>query len=139
VRFDYHGDPDKTREAWTDDAFTVGDIGHLDDDGYLYLTDRASDLVIRGGVNIYPREVEEALHGHPAVIDCAVFGVPDARNGEELVAVVEARPGVSAEQLRGFLDERIARFKVPRDIRLTATLPRDPNGKVLKRVLREQG
>ena len=136
-RFEYRGDPDKTREAWVEDAFTVGDIGHLDEEGYLYLTDRASDLVIRGGVNIYPREIEEVLHTHPGVVDCAVFGVPDARNGEELVAVVEVLPGVSTDDLREHLAERLARFKVPRDIRLTDALPRDPNGKVLKRLLRE--
>jgi long-chain acyl-CoA synthetase len=138
ARFTYHGDEDKTRGAWVDDAFTVGDIGHLDAEGFLYLTDRASDLVIRGGVNIYPREVEDALHDHPGVVDCAVFGVPDMRNGEELVAVVEARAGVTADVLREHLSERVARFKVPRDIRLTDALPRDPNGKVLKRLLREQ-
>lgn len=137
ARFAYHGDPDKTRDAWVDDVFTVGDIGHLDAEGYLYLTDRASDLVIRGGVNIYPREVEEALHTHPDVVDCAVFGVPDERNGEELVAVVETRPGTTPEQLRAHLEQHVARFKVPRDIRLTPALPRDPNGKVLKRLLRE--
>jgi long-chain acyl-CoA synthetase len=137
LRFSYHGDPAKTEQAWVDDAFTVGDIGHLDADGYLYLTDRASDLVIRGGVNIYPREVEEALHRHPGVVDCAVFGVPDDRNGEELAAVVEARPGVTADDLRAHLSEAVARFKVPRDITLTDALPRDPNGKVLKRLLRE--
>jgi long-chain acyl-CoA synthetase len=138
ARFEYHGDAEKTRDAWVDDAFTVGDIGHLDEEGFLYLTDRASDLVIRGGVNIYPREVEEALHLHPGVIDCAVFGVPDDRNGEELVAVVEAQPDVSPDALREHLRERIAGFKVPRDIRLIDVLPRDPNGKVLKRLLRDQ-
>lgn len=136
ARFEYHGDQEKTRSAWVDDAFTVGDIGHLDEDGFLYLTDRASDLVIRGGVNIYPREVEEALHLHPGVVDCAVFGVLDDRNGEELVAIVEAQPGVSPDDLREHLRERVAAFKVPRDIRLTDTLPRDPNGKVVKRLLR---
>ena len=81
VGFRYHDDPAKTAEAWRDDAFTVGDVGHLDADGYLFLTDRASDMVIRGGVNIYPREIEEVLHQHPAVVDCAVFGVPDERLG----------------------------------------------------------
>jgi long-chain acyl-CoA synthetase len=136
--FEYHNDPAKTASAWNDGAFSVGDIGHLDDDGFLYLTDRASDLVIRGGVNIYPREVEEVLHQHSGVIDCAVFGVPDARNGEELIAVVEAQAGVSIDDLRDHLRERVAEFKVPRDMRLTDALPRDPNGKVVKRLLREQ-
>ena len=91
VGFRYHDDPTKTASAWRDDAFTVGDVGHLDADGYLYLTDRASDMVIRGGVNVYPREIEEVLYTHPAVVDCAVFGVPDERLGEQLHAVVEVR------------------------------------------------
>ena len=82
--FHYHDDADKTATAWRDDAFTVGDVGHLDADGYLYLTDRASDMVIRGGVNVYPREIEDVLFPHPAVVDCAVFGVPDDRLGERL-------------------------------------------------------
>ena len=98
--FHYHNDEAKTAAAWQDGAFTVGDVGYLDDDGYLYITDRASDMVIRDGVNIYPREVEEALHTHPAVVDCAVFGVPDERDGEHLKAVVEGRPGVHVEELQ---------------------------------------
>ena len=77
ARFHYHDDPEKTEQAWRDGAFTVGDIGYVDDDGYLFLTDRASDMVIRGGVNVYPREIEEVLFTHPAVVDCAVFGIPD--------------------------------------------------------------
>lgn len=135
-RFHYHRDEDKTRDAWRDDAFTVGDIGFLDADGYLFITDRASDMVIRGGVNIYPREVEEVLHAHPGVVDCAVFGVPDERNGEELKAVVETRD-VDADDLHAFCTERLATFKVPRYIELVDSLPRDPNGKVLKRLLRD--
>ena len=95
ARFHYHDDPDKTAGAWRDDVFTVGDVGHLDADGYLYLTDRAVDMVIRGGVNMYPREIEDVLHAHPAVVDCAVFGVPDERLGEQLIAVVEARAPVT--------------------------------------------
>ncbi len=91
ARFHYHDDPGKTAGAWRDDAFTVGDVGHLDADGYLYLTDRAVDMVIRGGVNVYPREIEEVLYTHPAVVDCAVFGVPDERLGEQIMAVVETR------------------------------------------------
>src|SRR6185295_14263851 len=109
---------EKTASAWTDDAFTVGDVGHLDEDGYLFLTDRASDMVIRGGVNIYPREIEEVLYTHPAVVDCAVFGVPD--------------------ELRDFCREHLADFKVPSTVELIDELPRQPNGKVLKRLLRDQ-
>jgi long-chain acyl-CoA synthetase len=138
MRFHYHDDPDKTASAWRDDAFTVGDIGYLDADGYLYLTDRASDMVIRGGVNIYPREIEEVLFTHPAVVDCAVFGVPDERFGERLRAVVETRAEVSPDELREHVRERLAEFKVPAEVELVDELPRNPNGKVMKRWLRDQ-
>jgi long-chain acyl-CoA synthetase len=138
VRFHYHDDEAKTASAWRDDAFTVGDVGYLDADGYLYLTDRAADMVIRGGVNIYPREIEDVLYGHPAVVDCAVFGVPDERLGEQLMAVVEAREPVTPAELDAFCRERLADFKVPARFELVDELPRQPNGKVLKRVLREQ-
>jgi long-chain acyl-CoA synthetase len=136
-RFHYHQDEEKTRAAWRDDAFTVGDVGYLDEDGFLFVTDRASDMVIRGGVNIYPREVEEVLHDHPAVIDCAVFGVPDDRNGEELKAVVEA-DSVDAESLREHCRANLAAFKVPKYIEFVGSLPRDPLGKVQKRRLRDE-
>ncbi len=138
ARFHYHGDRAKTEEAWCDDAFTVGDVGHVDGDGYLYLTDRASDMVIRGGVNIYPREIEEVFFDHPAVIDCAVFGVPDDRLGERLHAVVEVRLPATAEDLRAFLRTRLADYKVPPTIEFADELPRHPNGKVLKRLLRAE-
>ncbi len=138
VRFHYHDDDAKTAEAWRDDAFTVGDVGHLDADGYLYLTDRAVDLVIRGGVNVYPREIEEVLYTHPAVVDCAVFGVPDERLGEVLLAVVETRTPTTAEELLAFCQSRLADFKVPAAVEFVDELPRQPNGKVLKRALREQ-
>jgi long-chain acyl-CoA synthetase len=137
VGFRYHNDPEKTAGAWRDTAFTVGDIGHLDDDGHLYITDRATDMVIRGGVNIYPREIEEVLHRHPAVVDCAVFGVPDERYGEELKAVVEARSAVSPEELQEHCRSILADFKCPQIVEFVETLPRDPNGKVLKRRLKD--
>jgi long-chain acyl-CoA synthetase len=142
ARFHYHNDPEKTAGAWQEgalSAFTVGDVGHLDADGFLYITDRAADMVIRGGVNVYPREVEEVLYQHPEVVDCAVFGIPDDRLGERLKAMVELRPG-AAETVAGldaWCAERLARFKCPEVIELVATLPRDPNGKVLKRRLRD--
>ena len=138
ARFHYHADDAKTASAWRDDAFTVGDVGYLDADGYLFLTDRAADMVIRGGVNIYPREIEEVLYTHPAVVDCAVFGIPDDRLGEQLMAVVEARADVTPEELDRYCRERLADFKVPARFELVDELPRQPNGKVLKRVLREQ-
>jgi long-chain acyl-CoA synthetase len=137
-RFRYHNDDAKTAEAWADDAFTVGDVGHLDDDGYLYLTDRRSDMVIRAGVNIYPREVEEVLHRHAAVVDCAVFGVPDERDGEHLKAVVEVRGAIEPDELDEWCRGHLDAFKCPSTIDLTERLPRDPNGKVLKRLLRDE-
>ena len=135
--FWYHGDDAKTHEAWHDGAFTVGDVGHLDEDGYLYVTDRISDLVLWGGVNIYPREIEEVLHTHPAVVDCAVLGVPDERHGEVLKAIVELRAPATADELREHVRARLADFKVPTYVDVVDTLPRDPNGKVLKRRLKE--
>jgi long-chain acyl-CoA synthetase len=137
-RFEYHEDQAKTEEAWLDGAFTVGDVGYIDADGYLYLTDRASDMVIRGGVNVYPREIENVLYTHPAVVDCAVFGIPDDRLGEQLKAVVELREPASTEDLTAFMREHLADFKVPAVIDIVDELPRQPNGKVLKRVLRDQ-
>jgi len=136
-KFHYHHDPDKTDRAWRDDAFTVGDMGHLDADGFLYITDRASDMVIRGGVNIYPAEIEAVLHRHPDVVDCAVFGVPDERSGEELKALVETRGPVAPAELADFCRQHLADYKVPLYIELIATLPHDPSGKVTKRRLRD--
>ncbi|GIU87441.1 MAG: long-chain acyl-CoA synthetase [Acidimicrobiia bacterium] len=138
ARFHYHGDEAKTAQAWRDDAFTVGDIGYLDADGYLYLTDRASDMVIRGGVNVYPREIEEVLYRHPAVVDCAVFGVPDERYGEQLRAVVEVRSPVDPAALQAHVRAHLADFKVPAEVEIVDELPRNPNGKVMKRWLRER-
>jgi long-chain acyl-CoA synthetase len=137
-RFRYHNDDDKTGRAWVGDSFTVGDVGHLDADGFLYITDRASDMVLRGGVNVYPAEIEAVLQQHPDVVDCAVFGVPDDRMGEELQALVEVRRPVAADALREYCRERLADFKVPRYVDIVGSLPRDPMGKVLKRHLRDQ-
>ena len=113
----------------------MGDIGYLDADGYLFITDRVSDMVLWGGVNIAPREIEEVLFDHPAVVDCAVFGVPDERDGERLEAMVQLRDPVGADALAGYIGERLAKYKVPRHIAIVDELPRDPNGKVRKRQL----
>ncbi len=137
-RFEYHNDPAKTADAWRENAFSVGDIGHLDDDGWLFLTDRQSDMIIRAGVNIYPREIENVLYQHRAVVDCAVFGVPDDRDGEHPVAVVETRMTIEADELGRWCRERLDPYKVPSRIELVTELPRDPNGKVLKRLLRDE-
>ena len=113
VGFKYHNDPEKTAGAWDGEYFTVGDIGHIDEDGYLYITDRISDMVIRGGVNIYPREIEDVLHTHPAVVDCAVFGIPDDRHGEILKAVVEVRGAGRRRRTRRPRQASLADFKCP--------------------------
>lgn len=141
ARFAYRNDPAATaavqRPTRGGTAVTGGDLGHLDRDGYLYVTDRSVDLVVRGGVNVYPREVEEVLAAHPDVADCTVFGVPDPDYGEGLRALVEPVTGatVTPADLEAHCRERLARFKVP-EVRLVAALPRDPNGKVRKGLLR---
>jgi long-chain acyl-CoA synthetase len=140
--FSYHKDEEKTRAARAGDMFTVGDIGYLDDDGFLFLCDRSSNMIISGGVNIYPAEIEAALSAHPAVADVAVFGIPHPDWGEEVKAVVEPAAGAApGEALTGellaFLDGRIAAFKRPRTIDYVEELPRDPNGKLYKRKLRD--
>jgi long-chain acyl-CoA synthetase len=138
--FEYHNDPEKTgrmtnKKGWR----TLGDVGYLDADGYLYLTDRASDMVISGGVNIYPREAEQILATHPQVVDVAVFGVPDEEMGESLLAVVQKQTGasVSAADLMAWCRDRLAGYKCPRAVEFIAEMPRDPSGKLFKRLLRE--
>jgi long-chain acyl-CoA synthetase len=140
--FRYHGDEEKTRDGRRDGFFTVGDVGYLDEEGYLFLCDRRSDMIISGGVNIYPAEIEGALLTHRAVGDVAVFGIPDADWGEQVKAVVEPADGVTAgpilaEELLVFCRERLAGYKCPRTIDFVDSLPRDPNGKLYKRKLRD--
>ncbi len=135
-RFTYRNDEAATEKAWRDDAFTVGDIGFLDDEGYLTITDRASDMVLWGGVNIAPREIEEVLYEHPDVVDCAVFGIPDERDGEHLKAIVQLRRPLDLAELEAQVRARLASYKVPHVWEITDELPRDQNGKVLKRLLR---
>lgn len=140
----YFNDVERTRESRSPDGtmVTVGDIGYLDDDGYLYLTDRATFMIISGGVNIYPQECENLLVTHPKVADAAVFGVPNADLGEEVKAVIQpmpgAVPGAELEQeLIAFCARHLARQKVPRSIDFSEELPRLPTGKLYKRILRE--
>jgi long-chain acyl-CoA synthetase len=148
-RFDYYGDPGKTDSSYQGDHYTMGDVGYLDADGYLYLTDRSADLIISGGVNVYPAEVEGELLAHPAVGDAAVIGVPDEEWGEVVVAVVELRTGQGApgrvgatEALAAELIEhcraRLAHFKCPRRVDFVDRLPRTDSGKLYKRRLREE-
>jgi fatty-acyl-CoA synthase len=143
-RFEYHNNPDATASMIDSRGWrTLGDIGRLDQDGYLYLTDRSADMIISGGVNIYPREAENVLAGHPLVADVAVFGVPDAEMGESVKAVVELRdhgkegPDVERE-LISYCQDRLAKFKCPRSIDFADSLPRDPNGKLYKRLLKDK-
>lgn len=118
---------------------TLGDVGYLDEDGFLFIVDRAADMVISGGVNIYPAEIEAALLGMPGVADCAVFGIPDAEFGESLLAAVQPEPGadVDTESVRAYLRPRLADYKLPRQVTLHEQLPREDTGKVFKRKLRE--
>lgn len=139
--FEYHGDKKKTEKARrTDGFFTVGDAGYLDAGGYLYLCDRKADMIISGGVNIYPAEIESVLIGHPKVLDVAVFGIPDDDWGEQVKAVVEPKgevtPGLEQEILE-WAAPRLAKYKRPRTVDFVDELPRDPNGKLKKRLLRD--
>jgi long-chain acyl-CoA synthetase len=143
--FEYFNDPAKTAEARSADGrmSTVGDVGYVDKDGYLHLTDRATFMIISGGVNIYPQECENLLITHPKVADAAVFGVPNADLGEEVKAVVQLMPDVSpdpqtVEELLAFCSRHLARQKVPRSIDFEAELPRLPTGKLYKRLLRDR-
>lgn len=140
--FEYHKDAEKTKAARVGDLFTLGDIGYLDEDGHLFLCDRKSDLIISGGVNIYPAEIENELAVHPKVADVAVFGVPNPDWGEEIKAVVRPADGVTPSdelttELLAFAAERLAKFKLPKTIDYVDELPRDPNGKLYKRKLRD--
>jgi long-chain acyl-CoA synthetase len=139
--FAYHNDPEKTAGAFNDSGWsTLGDVGHLDPDGYLYLSDRRVDLIIAGGVNIYPQEIENVLTAHPAVYDAAVVGVPDEEMGQRVVAVVQAEPGADfdlTERLFAHCRAHLAGFKCPREIVLADTLPRLPSGKLLRRRVRD--
>jgi long-chain acyl-CoA synthetase len=143
--FEYFNDPAKTAGARSADGrmSTVGDVGYVHGDGYLYLTDRATFMIISGGVNIYPQECENLLITHPQVADAAVFGVPNADLGEEVKAVVQLMPGLIpgpqiAEELIAFCGQHLARQKVPRSIDFEAELPRLPTGKLYKRLLRDR-
>ena len=137
--FDYHGKAEARAEAGRDGLVSVGDVGYLDEDGYLFLCDRKRDMVISGGVNIYPAEIENALIGMDGVRDCAVFGVPDDEFGERLFACIEpeSNAALSPAAVQEFLRGRLANFKVPRDIQFMDAMPREATGKIFKRKLRD--
>ncbi|WP_068260576.1 class I adenylate-forming enzyme family protein [Janibacter limosus] len=137
VMREYWNKPEATAAVRHGDWFLTGDIGRMDDDGDLWIVDRKKDLVIRGGYNVYPREVEEVLYGHPDILEAAVIGVPDERLGEEIAAVITPQPGRSIDptELRIWLEERVAAYKVPRIYQLVEALPKGATGKILKRAI----
>jgi long-chain acyl-CoA synthetase len=137
--FTYHGDDQKRRNAERHGLISVGDIGYLDEEGFLYLCDRRNDMVISGGVNIYPAEIEGALIGMPSIADCAVFGIPDDEMGEALCACVQLALDASEDEaaIRSFLRAQLASYKVPKKIVFMDQLPREDSGKIFKRRLRE--
>ncbi len=137
--FTYNNSPEARRAIERDDLWTLGDMGYLDEDGYLFICDRASDMVISGGVNIYPAEIEAALATMPGVRDCAVFGIPHTEFGEALAAAIQPDPGAQlhADGVKAWLADRIAGYKVPSVVEFHAQLPREDSGKIFKRRLRE--
>ena len=133
----YWNRPEATAADLVDGWLKTGDLGRLDEDGYLYIVDRAKDLIIRGGYNVYPREVEEVLYQHPDIVEVAVIGVPDEKYGEDVAAVITLRPGavVDAEDLRAWAKEQLSAYKVPHLFRFVDALPKGATGKILKRAL----
>ncbi len=133
--------PDETAEAYQDGWVTVGDLVRRDEEGYLYIVDRKKDMVISGGINIYPREVEEVLVTHPQISDVAVIGVPDEKWGESLKAfiVLRGKASLDAEAVAEFCEGRISRIKIPRGVEVVDAIPRNATGKVLKTELRQRG
>jgi long-chain acyl-CoA synthetase len=138
--FTYRNHPEARQAVERDGLIGLGDLGYVDEDGYLFVCDRESDLVISGGVNIYPAEIEHHLMQYPGVADCAVFGVPDPEFGERLLGLVQPAPGAALdlEDAMAWLTSRIARYKVPRGLEMRQALPRDDNGKIAKRRLRAE-
>ena len=136
----YHRTDEQLTELDEGDWRSVGDVAYLDEEGYVYICDRKKDMIISGGVNIYPAEIEAALYEHPQILDVAVFGIPDEEWGERVHAVVQPKPGqtIDVEELRTFAAARLARYMQPRDYELRDEMPRTEAGKLLKRVLRDE-
>ncbi|MDY6844621.1 MAG: AMP-binding protein [Thermodesulfobacteriota bacterium] len=138
--FEYYKDPEKTRKTYKGKMFTLGDMGYLDGEGFLFLADRKIDMIIRGGVNIYPAEVESVMYNFPNVLDVCVFGLPDSELGETVKAVVQLQPGTCAteEEILEFCKASLAKYKVPESVDFVDELPRDPNGKLMKKKVKEK-
>ncbi|MHB1125776.1 MAG: AMP-binding protein [Bacillota bacterium] len=138
--FTYYKDPEKTRSSFREDLFTAGDMGYLDEDGYLFIADRKKDMIISGGVNIYPAEIEAVLHNHPKIFDVAVIGVPDQEWGEAIKAVIQLNTGQLAteQEIIAYCNENLAGYKRPRSVEFVMDLPRQPSGKLYKRKIREK-
>ncbi len=134
----YRGQPEATATTLRGGWLHTGDLGYVDEDGFYFIVDRTKDLVIRGGYNVYPREIEEVLFSHPGIVEAAVIGKPDDRLGEEVVAVVVLSSGaeLSAEDIIAYCRERLAAYKYPREVRFCTELPKGPSGKILKTALR---
>ncbi len=136
----YWKKPDANLEAFKGGWFHTGDLGYVDEDGYYFIVDRKKEMIIRGGFNVYPREVEEVVYAHPAVAEAAIIGIPDERLGEEVKAVVALKPGAAAteEDIIAFVKERVAAYKYPRTVQFVDTLPKGATGKILKKELKAQ-
>jgi long-chain acyl-CoA synthetase len=136
----YYKNPEATQTAFRNGWFHTGDVGYRDPDGFYYIVDRKSDMIIRGGENIYPREIDEVLYRHPAVAAAATIGVPDPLYGEEVAAFVVLKDGsqVGEEELIGFCRDELADYKCPKSIRIVVEIPKGPTGKLLKRELSSQ-
>ena len=134
----YYKRPEATADAIKDGWFHSGDVATRDADGFYFIVDRKKDMIIRGGYNVYPREIEEVLYAHPAIGEAAVIGVPDPKHGEEVKAVVALKPGKTAtpDELLEYCRERLAAYKYPRSVEIIDALPKGPTGKILKRELR---
>jgi len=134
----YYKRSDASAEAIKDGWFFTGDVAYQDEDGYFFIKDRVKDMIIRGGFNVYPREIEEVLYGHPAIAEAAVIGIHDPALGEEIKAVVAFKPGQSAaaQEIIDYCKERLAAYKDPRSVEMRGTLPKTATGKILKRELK---
>ena len=141
VMKEYWNNPEETAKVFSEDGWLKsGDVGYMDEDGYIFIVDRTKDMIIAGGFNIYPREIDELLMKHPAVADAMVIGVPDEYRGETVKAFVQLKPGATAtaEELIEFCRDKLAAYKVPRLVEFRSELPRTPTGKALRRILRDE-